>query len=401
MQISARYQAVFELLQEILKDKNPADAIINNYMRSRKYIGAKDRRFICDTTWHIIRNRLKLEFDAKSSDPRKILLYYLRNEDFDIICSGNYGITPLSPDEKKWLKKEAMTPYPPYVEHECPKWLFEIINNQALVSSLNSKASIDIRAHFISPQELKKRLEAEGLFFSFMPYSPVGLRSAERLNLNNCIAYQEGYFDLQDEACQVAALLCDVQKDEKIIDYCAGAGGKSLALSAILENEGTIYAHDISWHRMDPIKERAQRLHSHNIKLLERLTDQDYDCFIVDSPCSGSGVWRRSPDAKFRLKPQHLQELNAVQKDILETAYKHTKSGGRIIYMTCSILKSENEDIIEAFLQKHTDTHCDNHENLWKKKIDAPYPFKSKDYLQFSPLSTNTDGFFFCCLRKT
>ena len=268
MQTSARYQAILELLDEVFQDKTPADVILNRYLRARKYIGSKDRRFITDTLWDIIRHRMRLTFDAQSTKPRDILLTYLKNEDFDIITGGPYGLEPLTSDEKKRLSRTNEDVYPQNVEYECPLWLFEKINNPALIASLNRQASIDIRANFISRDELKNRLQKDGLFFSKTPYSPFGLRSSDRLNLNNCICYHEGLFDLQDEACQVAACLCNPHPSDKIIDYCAGAGGKSLALGALLQNEGLIYCHDIDFHRMDVIKERAERLSIKNLKLI-------------------------------------------------------------------------------------------------------------------------------------
>ncbi|MBP5615769.1 MAG: hypothetical protein J6X42_04380, partial [Alphaproteobacteria bacterium] len=154
------------------------------------------------------------------------------------------------------------------------------------------------------------------------------------------------------------------------------------------------------FHRMDVIKERAERLGIKNLRLINRLQDTDFDCFIIDSPCSGSGTWRRAPDAKFRLTPKRLEELTKIQFDILQTAYQHTKSGGRIIYMTCSILKDENEDIVNKFVAGHPDISFQDHKKLWQQKIDTPYPFTTSDYLNFSPLLTSTDGFFFCMLHK-
>jgi len=400
MQISARYQAVFELISQIFEDKTPADVLINQYMRARKYIGAKDRRFILDTVWQIIRHRMRLSFEAQSEDVRKILLVFLKNEDFDLITGGTYGLEPLTAQEKKWLKNLSQTVYPSYVEHEYPKWLFEKIGDAALADSLNRPASVDIRANFISAQELKNRLKGEGLFFSLTPYSPFGLRSEDRVNLNNCMAYQEGLFDLQDEACQVAALLCNVKADEKIVDYCAGAGGKSLALGAILKNEGLILCHDANFNRMDAIKGRAERLGIRNLKLVKEISDTDFDCFILDCPCSGSGTFRRAPDAKFRLSEQTLHTLLKTQEMLLETAYEHTKKGGRIVYMTCSVFKEENENAVENFVAKHDDVLFGNHEIFWQKITDAVYPFKTQKYLRFSPLKTNTDGFFFCMMHK-
>lgn len=401
MQISARYQAVYEILTEIFKDLYPADRIINEYLRARKYIGSKDRRFITDTVWDIIRHRFRLEFAAQSKDVRKILLVYLKNEDFEIVADGSaYGLASLSVVEKRWLKGLSEREYPPYIEHECPQWLYEKINNFRLLQMLNKNAPADLRVNMASRDEIKRRLQAEGLFFAFTPYSPYGLRSEERINLNNCVAYQEGLVEVQDEASQVAALLCDVSPDEKVVDYCAGAGGKSLAISAYNRSEGAIQAYDKNWNRMDVIKKRAERLGIRNIKLVTSVEDLDYDCFIVDAPCSGSGTWRRSPDAKFRLTPEKISELNSVQTDILEFALRHVRKGGKIVYMTCSILADENENIVENFVNRHADVGFVDHEKLWQKKLDMRYPFAEKRFIHFSPLATNTDGFFFCMMEK-
>lgn len=401
MKTSARYQAVYELISEIFKDIYPADNIINEYVRSRKYIGSKDRRFIIDTVWEIIRQRMRLAFIAESREARKILLVYLKNEDFDLISDDSpYGLKPLSKEEKIWLKNLKQEKFPAYVEAECPQWLYDKISDPALVESLNEKAPADLRVNMAQRELVQKKLRLDGLFFSLTPYSPFGLRSEERVNLNNCPAYQEGLVEVQDEASQVAALLADVSADEKVVDYCAGAGGKSLAFAAINRNEGIIEAYDANWNRMDAIKNRAQRLGIRNLKIMKTIEDRDYDRFIIDAPCSGSGTWRRSPDAKFRLSPKKLAALNVIQQELLQTAYAHTKPGGKIVYMTCSVLRDENENIVEAFAQKYSDIVFADHKKLWQQKIDAPYLFQETKYIKLSPLTTNTDGFFFCLMEK-
>ena len=400
MQIAARYQAVFELVTQIFQDAKPADNIINDYVRKRKYIGSKDRRFIVETVWDIIRHRMRLEFDARSKDVRKIMLTYLKNEDFDIITGGQYGLAALSADEKKWLKSLNEDVYPDYVENECPRWIFDKVNSVAMIQALNSNASADLRVNMCDRDKVKQQLEREGLIFSKTPFSPYGLRSSERVNLNNCIAYHEGMVDVQDESSQVAAVLCDVSPDEKVVDYCAGAGGKSLAIAAINRNEGVIYAHDFNFNRMDVIKDRAQRLGIRNIKIIRKLDDENYDKFIIDAPCSGSGTFRRAPDAKFRLTPKKIEELNKTQLEILDIAYKNTKKGGYIVYMTCSIFSDENEHIVKAFKQKYHDIVFINHQKLWEHKFDTIYPFAETDFIKMSPMTTNTDGFFFCMMKK-
>jgi len=295
MQKGAQYQAVLELITEIFKDKSPADNIINSYMRERKYIGSKDRRFITDIVWSLLRNRRKLEFDAQSTSPRRILLYFLRNEDFDILCSDSkYSLAPLTKEEKTWLQTENEEPYPPAIEAEVPDWLFTKYPDMFLMKSLNNPATADFRINAYNQDVIIKKLQSEGLFFCPTKYSPIGIRSSERVNLHNCNAYQDGEIEVQDEASQIASILADVNPEHKVIDYCCGAGGKSLTISFLNQGQGLIDVHDVNWGRLEAIKDRAERLKVKNINIVKELQDNDYDRFIVDAPCSGSGTWRRA-----------------------------------------------------------------------------------------------------------
>ena len=402
MQTGARYQAVLELITDIFKDEQPADGIINEYLRSRKYIGSKDRRFITETTWQIIRNRRKLEFDSQSVEPRKILLFFAKDKLSEIFDGSPYGLAPLSSQEQKLLSAENEQPYPAAVEAECPDWLFAKINDMEFCKALNQPAEADFRANGHSREEVIARLESEGISAAPMPYAPQGFRVKDRFALRNCAAYQDGWFEPQDEASQIAALLCDVRPEHKIIDYCCGAGGKSLALADLLHNQGHILAHDISAKRLENIKPRITRLGVKNIELIDIVatTDRDFDRFIIDAPCSGTGTWRRSPDAKFRLTAQKLFGLNQIQAELLSIAAAKTKIGGRIIYITCSVLPDENEDIINAFLRAHQEFAPLDISKLWEQKINAPYPHGNQQMLRMSPLTTNTDGFFITVLEK-
>ena len=401
MQQAARYNAVLELIGEIFKDKSPADGIINNYLRERKYIGSGDRRFITETVWKIIRHRRRLEFEAGSKEARKILLVFLKDEDLDLIFgAGEYAPPALSKEEKIWMRNLKEEVYPLDVESECPEWLFAKIKDVALLKSLNEPASADLRVNAGLREQVLQDLRREGLFFAPTPYSPIGIRSSERVNLNNCIAYKEGVVEVQDEASQLAAILCDVRPEHKVIDYCAGAGGKSLAIASLLNGKGKIEAHDIDWHRLEQIKPRLERLNIKNVVPVRELSGKDYDRFIIDAPCSGTGTWRRSPDAKFRLTPEKLNELTKIQSQLLEFALENTKVGGRIVYITCSILPDEDENIVSVFAQRHKNVRYVDLKQLWQQKIDAPYPAKNTEFLRFSPLLTNTDGFFLAIFEK-
>ena len=331
MQKGAQYQAVWELISEIFKDKMPADNIINAYVRERKYIGSKDRRFITETVWKIIRNRRKLVFDAGSNEPRRVLLTYLQDEDFDLLCGGEYGLAPLSKEEKEWLKRRNEEVYPAAVEAECPDWLFDKVKDIHLLKALNEPASADLRLNKGSRAQVIEQLQGEGLYFVPTPYSPIGIRSAERVNLNNCVAYKEGVIEVQDEASQLAAILADVRPEHKIIDYCCGAGGKSLTMAFLMNRQGKIQIHDINRSRLEAVKERAVRLDVKNLEIIDEVGDRDYDRFVVDAPCSGTGIWRRSPDAKYRLTPETLKELNKTQAELLEKAFNHIRRGGRVV----------------------------------------------------------------------
>lgn len=402
MQNGARYQAVWEILSEVFKDRLPADKIINDYLRGRKYIGSKDRRFIVDLVWRIIRNRMKLEFDAQSADARQVLLYAVRDRLDEVFDGSVHGMVPLTAEEEKRLRQENDMPYPDYVEAECPQWLFAKIKDMAFCKALNNPATTDVRAHGIGRAELKQKLAAEGIDATEGVYAPTCLKINGRLVLNNCMAWQDGLMDIQDEACQAAVLLADVRPEHKIIDYCCGAGGKALALSDILHNKGRILAYDIDARRLEALKPRMARLKVTNIELTDIIadSDKDFDRFILDAPCSGSGTWRRAPDAKFRLSEKQLKNLNKTQAELLDIAAVKTKTGGRIVYMTCSVLKEENEDMIEAFCRRQPGFVPLNLKDLWKQKNAAPYPAADERYLRLSPLTTGTDGFFVCVLER-
>ncbi len=360
MQTAARYKAVLELMQLVFADQKPADHIINAYFRERRFIGSADRRFISETIWDVIRHRRRLEFDAGSADPRQMLIFYLKDANpAEIFCGGAYGMPMLTETEQKRLSAAEDKVYPPAVESECPDWLFERINNPELLKALNQPAGADLRVNRGGREEVMRQLQKEGFEVVPTPYSPLGVRSLKRINLNNCLAYREGLVEVQDEASQLAALLCDVGPDDRTMDYCCGAGGKSLAIAALLNGQGMIEAHDIDMRRLEQLKPRMQRLGIENIKPVAKAEERPvYTRFIIDAPCSGTGTWRRSPDAKFRLAPSRLAELNRIQAEILETAYPLTASGGRIVYITCSVLAEENGRIVQSFMTQIGRASC-------------------------------------------
>ncbi len=404
MKEASRIQAIIEVLEAVLTDTLPADVILDKYLKERRYIGSKDRRYISDNVWKIIRQRLTYtESLGGQISARLLTAFHFREQDLDLLFNGDeYAPTILSKEEHSILSHKVPEEFSDEAIYECPAWLIQKINNQRLLEALNNVAPVDVRANLTSREQARERLKKEGLFFSPTPYSPIGLRSEDRVNLNNCMTYQDGEIEVMDEASQLIALLCRAKQHHKIIDYCAGAGGKSLAIGALMNNDGVIWAHDISQERLARIKKRAERLDILNIKTLHNVTDTDYTRFIIDAPCSGSGTWRRSPDAKFRLTPEKLNSICQTQAEILEFGATHTAVNGRLIYITCSVFPEENEKQIEAFLERHPEFTPLNHKDLWEETIDMRfYPFDSDKWLHFSPLNTKTDGFFFCAMKKT
>ena len=402
MQESARYQAIFEIIEQVFSDKQPADNILNSYFRERRYIGSKDRRFISENVWDIIRHRRRLEFEAQSTSIRKLMIVWAKNKSLETVFGGGqYGMPILSKEETDWLDNLPENPYPQDVEAECPQWLFDKIKDFELLKSLNRPATADFRVNAGSRETIIKKMKEEGFDVVSTPFSPVGVRAEERINLNNCITFQDGLIEPQDEASQIAAILADVKPEHKVIDYCCGAGGKSLTLSYLMQNKGQIEAHDIDERRLEAILPRMKRLQANNIKTVKTAeVGHDYDRFIIDAPCSGSGTWRRSPDAKFRLNEKKLLEIIDIQSSLLDLAAKKVKQGGRIVYITCSILEEENTQQITKFLNRNNDFSLVDMQTIWDKKIESPYPFADKNCLKFNPLTTGTDGFFIAVMER-
>ena len=402
MQESARYQAIFEIIEQVFSDKQPADNILNSYFRERRYIGSKDRRFISENVWDIIRHRRRLEFEAQSTSIRKLMIVWAKNKSLETVFGGGqYGMSILSEEETDWLDNLPENPYLQDVEAECPQWLFDKIKDFELLKSLNRPATADFRVNAGSRETIIKKMKEEGFDVVSTPFSPVGVRAEERINLNNCITFQDGLIEPQDEASQIAAILADVKPEHKIIDYCCGAGGKSLTLSYLMQNKGQIEAHDIDERRLEAILPRMKRLQANNIKTVKTTeVGQDYDRFIIDAPCSGSGTWRRSPDAKFRLNEKKLLEIVDIQSSLLDLAAEKVKQGGRIVYITCSILEEENTQQITKFLNRNNDFSLVDMQTIWDRKIESPYPFADKNCLKFNPLTTGTDGFFIAIMER-
>jgi len=422
----ARLQSAIEILNDIFQSGRPADRIVENWSRSNRYAGSKDRAAISELVYTVLRRRAELSAATGREDARLLAFAaqaLVRGEDVSSLADGGrHAPEPLSEEEASVLAAAAL-PGPeaaPWVRLNYPEWLhteLEAAFGNALereMSALLDRAPTDLRINTLKTNRERalKSLEEAGLTAEPCPWSPWGLRLTSRGNLPALAVYREGAVEIQDEGSQLACLLTGVKPGEQVVDLCAGGGGKSLALAAMMGNRGQIYACDMDGRRLAPLEPRAQRAGIRNLQTSvlgpwhAGQPDPDLaglaaraDCVLVDAPCSGTGAWRRSPDARWRLAPGMLAGYRAAQEEVLARAAALVKPGGRIVYVTCSLLPSENECQVDAFLAARTGFTALSWAAFWPEGV-VPPPAPAGNALRLSPASTGTDGFFAAILRK-
>lgn len=426
----ARANATIELLEEIHNSESPADRIIGKYFKHRKYIGSKDRGFIASLTYNILRHKLQLEWlieqNGFSTSPRLLILAGLclldKEKPFEVehrFNGGKYSPDKLSNKEKDFLENldsSQIHKAPLNIRSNIPAWLISYLdrsfgkNLEREIAELNKEAPLDLRINTLksNSQEVLNIIKKEGFDAFFTPISPIGIRILERRPIFTLDVFKNGFVEVQDEGSQIVSLLVGARPGEKIVDFCAGAGGKTLSLAAQMRNKGRIYAFDVSEKRLDELKKRLKRggvsnvqvkqIESENDQYLKRLKSE-IDRVVLDVPCSGSGTWRRNPDAKYRLTREKLQDYISIQSHILDSACRLVKPGGYLFYITCSMLQDENENQIKAFLSRSRDFEIIDISELINKNIKAD--LKTNDnFLGLSPHKTNTDGFFIAAMKK-
>lgn len=429
---AARLQAVIELLDIILETEKPADAVIASYFKGRRFFGSKDRRYTQDLVWQIIRHRARLSWalGADNANARMLVaaaLVALEKRPMDSVAGlfsgAKNGPAPLAANEKRLVEKASsrkLADAPRGARLEVPAWILEKFDKafggeaDAEVAALGGEAPLDLRANTLKTTRdaVIARLDAEGLKVSPTRLSPLGIRVAGRTTLGNHLGFKDGLFDVQDEGSQLCALLVDARPGMSVMDLCAGAGGKTLALAAQMNNKGRLIASDLSVTRLERSKLRLRRAGVHNATLrvleehdkwLKRQTSAQggsFDRVLVDAPCTGTGAWRRNPDARWRLKPESLANLTAIQDSVLEQGAQLTRPGGRLIYVTCSLLPDENEERVNAFLARDGAFKAVDAAQVWTEILPGTSPVPGP-YLTFSPVRTGTDGFFIAILERT
>ena len=427
MQPGARLEAAISILHEIMERRRGASVTLADWGRSNRFAGSADRAWIGNLVYDALRRKQSLAYLMQSESPRAIALAALHHssgvsfQEIRALCSGErFSPQPLTAEEETNIENADLTEGAPWIKGNYPDWL------QASFSkafgeegakegdALSSRAPVDLRVNTLKATR-EKLLKAFARHSPIeTPYSPLGVRlparegGARTPNVEADPAHGRGWFEVQDEGSQIAALVAGAEARMQVADICAGAGGKTLAMSAQMQNTGQIYAYNSDPIRFRPIFERLKRAGARNVQTLppgqqaalEALSEK-MDLVLIDAPCSGSGVWRRRPDAKWRLTTQQLSARVAVQQELLGKAAGLVKAGGTIAYVTCSVLPEENEDQAEAFLAKHPEFSVADAFERAGKFLSCPLrPQPQRMGLQLTPAQHGTDGFYIALLRK-
>ena len=412
MHPSALLDLTTELVRQILRLDMPADTVVSGYFRQHRDLGSRERHALAETAYAVLRRRLLYAHQAQSGsgalERRLAALAWQGSETF---LRGALG-----PQEQKWLAEEqAVDPasLPEKLRHNLPEWLADTLKASIgddfwpLVNSLNESAPLDLRVNtFKAKREDVQKALAEGrIDATVTPYSPWGLRIQGKPALNKLDVFSKGEIEVQDEGSQLLALLTDAKRSEMVVDFCAGAGGKTLALGAAMRNTGRLYAFDTSGHRLAALKPRLARSGLSNVYPVQIAHERDdrikrlagkIDRVLVDAPCSGLGTLRRNPDLKWRQSPESVEELRVKQAAILASAARLLKPGGRLVYATCSLLEAENEAIADAFSEAHATEFklLAVAPLLGKAHVGAAESLVRGDFLRLWPHRHGTDGFF-------
>lgn len=374
MQAPAQIQAAIDACQLIFDQRNiPADKLLNTYFRERRYIGSKDKRAIAAHVYTALR-LVPRYIRVTDDNARLLMLMVLRDEqnlsaaDLRDIFSGD-AYSPQKLTKFEMCRLEAEDEFTDAEKYAVPAELHSLFldsmseeSYEALAAAYLTERTFDLRVNTLKStrEGVLALLTADGFEVSPTPLSPIGIRFNKRQSLEGHPLFKEGIIEVQDEGSQLVALSCEAASKMTVLDYCAGAGGKTLALAAAMQNKGQLFACDIHEWRLRRARERIKRADIHNVrcqladdsKFLKRHS-KFFDRVLVDAPCSGTGTWRRNPDMKFKTTATDIAELQTLQRAILTKAAPMVKPGGWLIYATCSVLKAENHDQIAWFLENH------------------------------------------------
>ena len=429
MKPGSRLQAAVEVLTEITERHRPAADALSDWGKGHRFAGSGDRAAIGNLVYDALRRHHSLAARMSSDTPRALVIataartFAMTSDALVAAADGSpHTLPPLSDDERQALERPLADNLPDHVKGDYPEWLAPAFARafgaraSAEGAALAMRAPVDLRVNTLKA-ERDKVLKALARFDGAATrLSPVGIRIAapdgpgRTPNVEAEPGHGKGWFEVQDEGSQLAALMCRAGPRQQVLDLCAGAGGKTLALSAAMQNTGQIYAYDSNRQQLRPIFERLKRAGCRNAQVISAGDDEAlaalgprFDVVLVDAPCTGSGVWRRRPDAKWRVKPANLEVRQADQRRVLELALKCLKPGGRLVYVTCSVLPEENNDQIAWLLGTAPEMSVTPFAEAWTAAFDTPAPASAdgrSDALLLTPASHGTDGFFLASLRR-
>ena len=413
---AALFRHAEALLSELLRSPFPADQVVSHYFRQHRELGHADRGFVAEAVFAVLRRKRSLS--ARCADEvtsRRLLLAALA-------CLHGMNrrelAVVLSESESKWLgqaKAVHMDDLPPAVRLDLPDWLHDELSRQfsaeaveQLAAALNQPAPLDLRVNSLKAnrQEVLARLLADGLTAAPCPYSPLGIRLAGKPALSRHPLFLDGSIEVQDEGSQLLGFLLQPRRGEMVADFCAGAGGKTLLLGAMMRSQGRLYAFDVDERRLARLKPRLARSGLSNVHPVRIDSERDtrirrlagkLDRVLVDAPCSGLGTLRRNPDLKWRQTPTSVAELCTKQGAILAAAGGLLKPGGRLVYATCSVLEAENEVIVQSFLARFPEfVLCSAQEILARQEIAIDIG----ERLRLLPQHHGTDAFYGAVMER-
>lgn len=431
MQDGGRISAAIEVLADVISTRNSVKGAVRNWGRNARYAGSKDRAWISGLVLESLRRKNSASWIMNSDSPRSIVLGTLRIawnwSVFDIEDAFDATYAPfqkLTENEKHILERKTIEEAPVHIQGDYPAWLSENISRVfeteevAECQALAQRADVGLRINTlkISSEDFSRKFgKTSGVASLLLTNAyriPATAPTTKGTSLDRIPAYSKGFVEVQDEGSQISVCSVNAKPGEKVLDYCAGAGGKTLALAAMMSDTGSIYAHDRNPRRLSMMLPRLKKSGAKTIELITRgelqSKEGEFDCVLADVPCTGTGTWRRKPESKWLLTKTALKKRIAEQNQIIRSSSKYVKPGGRLIYITCSFLKEEAEDRIKEFLSSHSEfTYIDAAKEATSSgqltEHGAKLVLRSKTEfggVRLTPRRANTDGFFFVVLKK-
>lgn len=426
MRLGGRLQAAIEVLEDIEHQGRAASDALKNWGAAHRFAGAGDRAVIGNIVYDVLRRKSSLGWRMDATDAHSLVFASVLNDPdmgaewlAENLGFDKFAPPPLSDERMQAWQSRNLADAPEHIRADIAEnWLpeFNTLFGESWVeqaAALSTRPPVDLRVNTLKTNRDKALEALEGLknaAASVAPYLDEAVRIpplralGRHPNVQTEQAFLDGWYEVQDLGSQLAAKLTGVQPGQQVMDYCAGAGGKTLALAAMMQNKGQIHAFDAERTRLNPIHERLQRAGVRNTQVHQRVEDlQPYiglmDVVLTDAPCTGSGTWRRRPDAKWRLTEAQLESRVADQQEVLEAAKHYVKPGGRLVYVTCSLFASENNHQIARFLQQNSNYSAVPMAELWDGITDQAQPYYPDYGAVFSPQSTDTDGFYIAVLQ--